>query len=171
MLRGHQGSQWRGTYDLCFDHHVDRQHLKQSATMSCIICRSLLTELSRLEEKNRRGLIAKLWVDLCRTFGVECLRLKQLGSDEQRRFISGYLSELYGTGQPGAYRLDFRLEDKKRVGTFVLQRVDVKAEDSERAESVASHQTGEQTMHFRMRKVTLNARRSSHEFVAHSIFI
>ncbi|CZR63271.1 uncharacterized protein PAC_13168 [Phialocephala subalpina] len=146
MLRGHQGSQWRGTFDLHFDHQIDRRNLKESAGMSCVICRSLLTELSRLEEKNRKGVIGKAWNDVYASLRrtAEWLRLKQLGPEERGSFISAYLSEIYGTshGQNGLYRLDFKLgENKKRVGTFVLQRVDLKTDDPEKAGSVTSHYT------------------------------
>jgi hypothetical protein len=53
VLRGHQGAQWRGTWDLHFDHHVDRQKLVESANMSCCICRSILREITNLEEKEK----------------------------------------------------------------------------------------------------------------------
>jgi hypothetical protein len=53
VLRGHQGAQWRGTWDLHFDHHIDRQKLVESAKMSCCICRSILREITNLEEKEK----------------------------------------------------------------------------------------------------------------------
>lgn len=53
VLGGHQSAQWRGTWDLHFDHHVDRQRLVESANMSCCICRSILREITNLEEKEK----------------------------------------------------------------------------------------------------------------------
>jgi hypothetical protein len=63
MLRGHQGAQWRGTYDLHFDHHVDPVELQKSADMSCCICRSILCEIKRLEEEFEKATV-KLQNDL-----------------------------------------------------------------------------------------------------------
>ncbi|KAG8161063.1 hypothetical protein KVR01_009327 [Diaporthe batatas] len=45
MLRGQIGRQWRGTYDLHFDHHVSINTLKASHSMGCGICRVLYEEL------------------------------------------------------------------------------------------------------------------------------
>lgn len=174
MLRGHQGSQWRGTFDLHFDHQIDRRHLKESAGMSCVICRSLLTELSRLEEKNPKGVIGKAWNDVYASLwrAAEWLRLKQLGPEERISFISAYLSEIYSAGHSGLYRLDFKLGDnKKRVGTFVLQRVDLKTEDPEKAGSVVSHYTGMQDICSVMQMLILHVRRCVDEYAPHSVFI
>jgi hypothetical protein len=59
VLRGHEGAQWRGTYDLHFDHHVDRLELEKSANMSCCICRSILREISRVEKKSQEGFVQR----------------------------------------------------------------------------------------------------------------
>lgn len=45
MLRGQVGRQWRGTYDLHFDHHDSIGTLKTSYSMGCGICRVLYEEL------------------------------------------------------------------------------------------------------------------------------
>jgi hypothetical protein len=144
MLRGHQGSQWRGTFDLHFDHHTNRRQLKQSARMSCCICRSLLTELTHLNEKNRKWVFGNVLNDIYsgvrRTIWSDFSRMLPGGRSS---FISAYLSELYGTGHPGIYRLDFKLKDKERVGTFVLQRLDLKGGDSERRGTSLSQHSGE----------------------------
>jgi hypothetical protein len=121
MLRGHEGSQWRGTFDLQFDHQVNRLELKNSADMSCCICRSLLHELTRLEQKGRVGDGAYSWV--LRIIMGEWFRVKQIDLKRQRRFINAYLSELYGPEYRGVYRLDFKLRDSESVGTFVLQQI------------------------------------------------
>lgn len=41
LLRGQTGRQWRGTWDLHFDHQKDRVELQRSAEMGCCICRSI----------------------------------------------------------------------------------------------------------------------------------
>lgn len=73
VLRGHQGAQWRGTYDLHFDHHVDRVALEKSASMRCCICRSILSELSRIEHRDPEtenrftsASLSEIWDDLYR---------------------------------------------------------------------------------------------------------
>jgi hypothetical protein len=142
MLRGHQGVQWRGTFDLHFDHQSNRQQLKKSARMSCVICRSLLTELSRLEKKRQKGFIERFWNNLNALF--RSTAQKQLGP-ERTTFTSAYLSEIYWKDEPGfgMYRLDFKVQDKEPVGTFVLQRVDLK-EDTEGGGGSTSHHSGKQ---------------------------
>lgn len=51
MLRGQVGRQWRGTYDLHFDHHDSIETLKTSHGMGCGICRVLYEELLASAEK------------------------------------------------------------------------------------------------------------------------
>lgn len=51
MLRGQVGRQWRGTYDLHFDHHASIETLKTSHGMGCGICRVLYEELLASAEK------------------------------------------------------------------------------------------------------------------------
>jgi len=144
MLRGHQGSQWRGTFDLHFDHHTNRRRLKASAGMSCCICRSLLTELMHLDEKNRKwgfgNVLNNIYSGVRKTIWSDFFRMPPEGRSS---FISAYLSELYGTGHPGIYRLDFKLKDKERVGTFVLQRLDLKGGDTEKKGTSISQHSGE----------------------------
>lgn len=45
MLRGQVGRQWRGTYDLHFNHHDSLDTLEASHRMGCGICRVLYEEL------------------------------------------------------------------------------------------------------------------------------
>jgi hypothetical protein len=46
MLRGQDRRQWKGTYDLHFNHHNSVNELKDSAAhYNCGICRSILVEL------------------------------------------------------------------------------------------------------------------------------
>jgi hypothetical protein len=103
MLHWHEGSQWRGMFDLHFDHHADERSLKDSVDKLCGICRNIWRELP-LEPEDRSS-----------SPGVH-------GEVEaQSPFISAYLSQPFGVGQEGVYRLDFKLKDTERVGSFVLQ--------------------------------------------------
>lgn len=121
VLRGHQGSQWKGTYDLHFDHHRNRLELERSVSMSCCICRTILAELSQVEQK-RVGKTTRVWnrvySSLVRVFFGEWFRLGQRYYQIQNHFISAYLSEVYD----GLYRLDFKARNSDNVGTFVLQK-------------------------------------------------
>lgn len=44
MLRGHDGQQWKGTYNLNFKHHSSLEGLKASSALNCGICRVLEEE-------------------------------------------------------------------------------------------------------------------------------
>lgn len=121
VLRGHQGSQWRGTFDLQFDHQVNRLELKKSADMGCAICRSILTELSRVEERDRKSVVSA-WRELfVRFISGEGFRHQKHLDEARTPLISAYLSEIYGQKKSGVYRLDFKSQNSARVGTFVLQ--------------------------------------------------
>src|ERR1700684_2044917 len=97
VLRGHQGSQWRGTFDLHFDHHASRKELQKSANMSCCICRSIWFQLSQLEQKwCGSGLWEGMYNSLRRLIWGDIPRIKHLDSKDRSRFISAYLSENYG---------------------------------------------------------------------------
>lgn len=41
MLRGHDSRQWKGTYNLNFDHHNSLESLEKSSALKCGICRVL----------------------------------------------------------------------------------------------------------------------------------
>lgn len=104
MLHWHKGRQWRGMFDLQFDHHADEQSLKDSVYKHCGICQNISRELLRLKPEDRSS-----------SPGVR-------GEVEaQSPFISAYLSQPFGVRQEGVYRLDFKLRDAGRVGSFVLQ--------------------------------------------------
>ncbi|KAF2766267.1 HET-domain-containing protein [Teratosphaeria nubilosa] len=94
MLRGQQGRQWRGTFDLHFDHHKHARSLETSAEMGCCICRVLW------EEHQNAGLDVTQEAD--QDFAT-------------RAFLSEVLK------RRGAYRLDFKMGDC-RLGTFFLER-------------------------------------------------
>jgi hypothetical protein len=171
VLRGHQGSQWRGTFDLHFDHQRNRTELKNSAAIRCCICRSILSELRLIEQKDRHTFL-RFWKGLYPSVGKliwgEPFRLNQSDLTGQSNFIGAYLSEvpelevpqpvnlsevpdielpqqlnlhevpetelpqqptlpkvphLELSQQPKIYRLDFKLKDSERLGTFVLEQV------------------------------------------------
>jgi len=91
-------------FDLQFDHHADEQSLKDSVYKHCGICQNISRELLRLKPEDRSS-----------SPGVR-------GEVEaQSPFISAYLSQPFGVRQEGVYRLDFKLRDAGRVGSFVLQ--------------------------------------------------
>jgi hypothetical protein len=142
VLRGHRGSQWRGTFDLHFDHQPNRLELKKSAGMGCRICRSILSELLLVEQKDRKGATWNgfyTYVSRLIWGWGELFRLQQIDLRGQSRFISAYLSEVPELEQASKirqtdekeqydeqkeskiYRLDFKLKDSERVGTFVLE--------------------------------------------------
>jgi hypothetical protein len=130
MLRGQEGRQWRGTYDLIFAHHASRVGLKKSAEMSCCICRIVYDEVETRESiRRKKALKEKGWMGLFSTLHIAWLILPRT---VPRLFISAYLSEIHEErGQivspqnidiPEAYRLDLKLQDSERIGTFVLQK-------------------------------------------------
>ncbi|KAH7309279.1 heterokaryon incompatibility protein-domain-containing protein [Rhexocercosporidium sp. MPI-PUGE-AT-0058] len=141
VLRGHQGSQWRGTFDLHFDHQPDEVALRESAAkpVSCCICRSILGELSLVQKKglkpqdNRINTLSGLYKFFERWMSAGLLRPNTINTKDRAAFISAYLSELPGleeesnrvvdTFVPKIYRLDFKLRDAERVGTFVLEQL------------------------------------------------
>ena len=108
MLHRHEGRQWRGIFDLQFNHHADRRSLEDSVNKDCGICRNIWRELLRLEEKDRNS-------------SLRVLRPKQLDLEARSPFISAYLSRPFWRGQEGLYRFDFKSRDAEMVGSFVLQ--------------------------------------------------
>jgi hypothetical protein len=130
VLRGHVGSQWRGTFDLHFDHHSNRKELQNSASMSCCICRSLWAQVLQLEQKHWSGygkVLGEIYNSFYQLIWGPLLQTKLLDSNDGSRFLSAYLSENYGEEDDGrlngTYRLDFKLKDTERVGTFVLKQI------------------------------------------------
>jgi hypothetical protein len=97
MLRGQGGRQWKGTYDLHFNHHDSAGHLRKAAAMNCGICRVIYDELQ-----------AKLG-----PAGIP---------DKTKLSITAGLS-LMDPGNHQLYRLDFKLRyDRVRIQrTFVLK--------------------------------------------------
>jgi hypothetical protein len=101
MLHWHEGSQWRGMFDLQFDHHADARSLEDSVDKHCGICRNIWRELLPEDRSSSPSVHGEV--------------------EAQSPFTSAYLSQSFGVGQEGVYRLDFKLRDGKMVGSFVLQ--------------------------------------------------
>jgi hypothetical protein len=113
LLRGQEGRQWRGTFDLIFDHHANLLGLKRSADMNCRICRSVFGELLQRAEMSSEE---RKW-----PIGDWGARISSKERSGRAGLITAYLSEVYESKQDlKAYRLDLKLRSE-RVGTFVLQ--------------------------------------------------
>ena len=124
----HAGIQWRGTFDLHFDHHADRKGLQNSASMSCYICRSLWAQVLQLEQNKPFGcgkLLDGIYNSPSQSSPGPLPQTKLMDANGGSRFLSAYLSEHYGDEQDGrvngTHRLDFKLNDTERVGTFILK--------------------------------------------------
>jgi hypothetical protein len=86
MLRRQEGRQWRGTYDLHFNHHTMLKDLYRSRKMNCGICRVLFEELeskldSRLGDVKKSdprtiGVKASLFIPTPREDHLYCLQFK-----------------------------------------------------------------------------------------------
>lgn len=102
MLRGQVGRQWRGTYDLHFDHHDSIETLKTSYSMGCGICRVLYEELMASAKKD---------VVLDNDEGKPP---DQVDNDENRTDLSAESTALLGVihdiEDDDVFRLDFKLE-------------------------------------------------------------
>jgi hypothetical protein len=125
VLRGHQGSQWRGTFDLHFDHQRNRTELEKSVAIACCFCRSIASELKSIE-KTDRSLVGRALNGVYSSVGNLIWGQSQGGNGSN--FIGAYLSEvpeLKLSQEPKIYRLDFKLlqKDEERLGTFVLEKV------------------------------------------------
>lgn len=104
MLRGQVGRQWRGTYDLHFDHHNSIETLKTSYGMGCGICRVLYEELMASAEK-----------DLGPDYeSAEEQPPDQLGNDRSETGLSAQSTALLGVihdiEYDDVFRLDFKVE-------------------------------------------------------------
>lgn len=129
MLRGQVGRQWRGTYDLHFDHHDSIKTLKASHGMGCGICQALYEELMAGTESNL-GLDYK--IDKERT-------PDESGDNEAETALSGHSTALLGVihdiEDDDVFRLDFKLdwilgEQTPRVmrRTFALKQIGTRLE-------------------------------------------
>jgi len=95
MLRGQDRRQWKGTYDLHFEHHSDFDSLEKSAGMECSICRVLWEE---------GGFDSSHPVHINSTASLKVIHGLGRGDDDE------------------LYRLDLNLEygNTRRKRTFVL---------------------------------------------------
>jgi hypothetical protein len=103
MLEKHTNYQWKGTYDLAFDHHPNKKSLENSAKENCCICRVLLFKFN----------------------------IQPDADNESQNYIAGKKREAFFTQaslsydrQWSAYRLNIRLNKRynlERVGSFLLK--------------------------------------------------
>lgn len=111
MLRGQERRQWKGTFDIHFEHQTNVLSLEDSADMNCGICRVLLEELdldpSVLKNLRRQSEQATATVP---PVSLACLRV---------------VTSLDGQKKDEPYRLDFDLqfEEIKKRHTFLLNHV------------------------------------------------
>ncbi|KAG6355369.1 hypothetical protein INS49_003331 [Diaporthe citri] len=122
MLRGQVGRQWRGTYDLHFDHHHSIETLKASHNMGCGICRVLHEELIASSKK-----------DIVQSDEEQVS--DEVGNAGVKTDLSAHSTALLGVindiEDRDVFRLDFKLEWARREHhqeiikrTFVLKQTD-----------------------------------------------
>lgn len=134
MLRGQEGRQWRGTYDLHFAHHRSQSSLTMSADMGCCFCSGLRNELLQLSTAETTPKIPGHYITafLC-GIGVHTTALGQLGGTASHAAAAtgDYIRQLtsvhvHDSGTSLAdflslYRLDFKLNDTRRLGSYLLR--------------------------------------------------
>lgn len=134
MLRGQEGRQWRGTFDLHFAHHHSRSSLTASADMGCCFCSGLWTEMLQLPTSETYPKSPGHFVTafLC---GISALTSAidqtRTAADNAVATTGDYARQLssvnvHGSGTTLAdflslYRLDFKLNDTSRLGSFLLR--------------------------------------------------
>lgn len=122
MLRGQTGRQWRGTYDLHFNHHTTLYALEHSATMGCCICRIIWEELTEKPQGEKLAKVVQKHLRPPRFLdGPLHASTWNTTPQQQSYFVRAFLSEVHT--RRGLYRLDFRLIDfdAKRLATFLLE--------------------------------------------------
>lgn len=129
MLRGQVGRQWRGTYDLHFDHHDSIETLKASHGMGCGICQVLYEELLAGAESN-----------LCLDYKIDKEQTPdESGYNETEADLSAHSTALLGVihdiKDDDVFRLDFKLdwilgEQTSRImrRTFALKEIGMRLE-------------------------------------------
>lgn len=105
MLRGQEGFQWRGSYELHFHHHKSEQALRESAK-TCFICQTIMRKLPE------RGWLD--WFPLFSTF----VRLVSGANQQQDGRFRASLSQLPDNAQD--FLLQFYHNDLE-IATFALQ--------------------------------------------------
>ena len=122
MLRGQTGRQWRGTFDLHFNHHSTLYSLEGSARMGCCICRIIWDELTEHSQGENLARTIRRHLRSPQNLNRR-LNSSQTNSNSQleSHFVRAFLSHVHG--QRGLYRLDFRLVDldSKRLAPFLLE--------------------------------------------------
>lgn len=109
MLRGQDRRQWKGTYDLHFDHHPSLASLRNSAKKGCGICRVLWKQIlpqKNMEDSFHEEADEKAESEPVSTASLAVVHNLQDDSDE-------------------IYRLDFKVKhgDIRKKWTFVLRQI------------------------------------------------
>jgi len=115
MLRGQVGRQWRGSYDVHFNHST-LKNLENSKLMGCPICRIIWDEVTEKDYGEKFGRV------LQKHLRAGSSDLARRGQASEVKFVRAFLSEVMS--YHGLYRLDFRLLDtpgSKNVATFLLE--------------------------------------------------
>jgi len=120
MLRGHEGSLWRGTFDLQLRHHVDMDGLEKSAKMGCFICGPIYSEVQEhpgIHEIILGGLLEVL-KPLPRRLWPE---KKQVIRPTQQIVTRAGISHV--PARNGLYRLEIRSKNSDWIRVLVLTRL------------------------------------------------
>jgi hypothetical protein len=110
------GRQWRGTYDLHFNHSTLKD-LERSKHMGCCICRIIWDEITQKDHGDKFG----TWLQKHLRAGTY-ESLAQSGHEVKA--VRALLTEVQIKQSLQTYRLDFRLQafgGSKRIATFLLQ--------------------------------------------------
>ena len=105
MLEEHKNYHWRGTYDLSFEHHIDKLSLEHAASQDCCICRTIASKVKALQQADIEPATPAV-----ANWEKECFTRASLSYVRQWK----------------VYRLDFRLNrsyNSERVGTFFLKQI------------------------------------------------
>ncbi|KAH8666965.1 heterokaryon incompatibility protein-domain-containing protein [Xylariales sp. PMI_506] len=116
MLRGQDRRQWKGTYDLHFDHHGGIDTLAESASRGCGICRVLYDEIP---QNHSHGALTENGAPAAPESSVPV-------STASLAVIQNAMDDLVERDDSEeTYRLDFKLEygDIRKKKTFVLKQI------------------------------------------------
>lgn len=134
MLRGQEGRQWRGTFDLHFAHHRSKSSLILSADMGCCFCSGLWTEMLLLPTADTYPKSPGHFVTafLCGISShTSTLHQSHTTANHAVATTEDYVRRLARVHirDGGAslvdflslYRLEFKLNETRRLGSFLLR--------------------------------------------------
>lgn len=148
MLEQHKNSRWKGSYDLFFEHHADKESLEISARQNCCICRTVcqivVSKIPSSQHENHDILSPTP------------------GAWEDHWFTQ---ASLFYVSKNESYRLDFKLNRQynfDRAGSFLLKPT-VGDHDHERSTS----NTTSSYDNFQLAKKWMNDCLKHHEMCKH----